>query len=175
MRKLELLLVMLLAGNCQCQEAQEHSSSSTTLNTVSVNKLIGRWKSNRELTWASAKSTAGISPSALEYLNQNVFGLARREFTDDKMRTFFGRIKPGDKTIAFQPYRVVEQNQNSIQIESVDPLSDKNQVFTLYWDLSETSTGCYYELVSEWQYREYFCPEEESKTKFIAVPKSYQQ
>lgn len=162
-------LALVVISGCPQLYAQESKNNALPGATTSDNKLLGLWRSNRELSWASAKEVEGISATALDYLNQNVFGQSRKEFTGDKMRTFFGRIKPGDKTIEFQPYRIVAQDETMVKIETIDPLNDKPLISTFYWDL-----GCFYELVSEQQYREYFCPEEEApRTRFRAVPNSY--
>ncbi len=134
------------------------------------NPLIGIWKSNSERTLASLNTVEGISDDARKYLKQNVFGLLTREFTATELRTYFGQVKAGEQSSKFQPYRIVETNDNKIVIEHTDPLTNKKTVSTLY-----PEGECYYELVSKWQYKEYFCREDEnSKKKFIAVPKANQ-
>ena len=53
-------------------------------------------------------------------------------------------------------------------IEYKDLLTDKLVTASLHFE-----DDCYYEVVSKYQYREYFCRDQGEK-KFIAVPKSYQ-
>ena len=138
---------------------------------LASNPLIGVWKSNSELTLASLSTTDGISDDSREYLKQNVFGLLTREFTATEVRTYFGRIKEGEPGSSYQPYRILESNDNKIVIEHTDPLTGKRTVSTLY-----PENNCYYELVSKWQYKEYFCREQAGRKKiFIAVPKNNQK
>ncbi len=135
--------------------------------TVSSNghSLIGKWKSNAELTVQSLNQIEGISEQSLKYLKQNVLGRLTVEFTNTTTRSYFGQAKSDDK---FSPYKVLQQTDGFSKIEHTDPLTGKIIISPLYWQ-----NDCYYELVSKWQYKEFFCPATEKK-KFIAIPASRQ-
>ena len=116
------------------------------------NPLIGIWKSNSELTLASLNAIDGISENSREYLKQNVFGRLTREFTESHLRTYFGRVKEDETESAFQPYQILNRDAEKITIEHTEPLSGKSITSIFYLE-----GDCYYEVVSKWQYQEYFC------------------
>lgn len=177
---LKLLFVGTTLAVLGCQTQQAKNSQPTVRIPPKVEKkaepekpknlLVGTWKSNRELTWASVNSIEGISKESVEYLQKNVFGILTREFTETHMRTFFGQVALKDEKDSFNPYSILDQNENHYKVRYVDEASGKPVNATFYWE-----NDCYYELVSEWQYKEYYCRVESSKKKFIAVPKSFER
>jgi len=178
-----LLCVLVLCLNLSACQLQQNQTLEPTVRippkvepvakpepVKPANPLVGIWKSNTEMTLASLNATEGISEDSQEYLKQNVFGLLTREFTDSEIRTYFGNVKEGAPESTFQPYRILQESDNAIAIEHTDPLTNKVMQSTFY-----LAGDCYYELVSKWQYQEYFCRTDvEDKKKFIAVPKANQ-
>jgi hypothetical protein len=182
--KILLLSMAIIVSACQLQSNAPLAPTVTIPPKIEqvaapepskpVNPLAGIWKSNTELTLASLNQIDGISEDSREYLKQNVFGLLTREFTDSQTRAYFGRNKDGEEATAFGPYRILELTDAKIKVEHTDPLTGKIISSVFYLDNRYLDNDCYYELVSKWQYKEYFCREEGEKKKFIAIPKSNQ-
>ena len=177
-----LISTFVVLQSCQLQPMQSLEPTvripAKVENTAPVaapekpaNPLIGIWKSNSEMTLASLNAVESISEESREYLKQNVFGLLTREFTPTALRTYFGHVKENESANQFQPYRILASTDTRVQLEHTDPLTGNVVESVFYFE-----GNCYYELVSKWQYREYFCRDDNTeKKKFIAVPKSNQQ
>ena len=115
--------------------------------------LIGFWQSNKELTLNSMRETDGVTPEAKVIFDGDFFGQLVVEFQNDSYRAKF--IKAEDNVEALEKYYdygVIEETDEFFLIENYERLFEKKEIRKLY-----KAGNCYYQFVSSWQFKEYFC------------------
>ena len=113
-----------------------------------ANSLIGKWKSDADKTLASMRSMKDIPDEAKAYFEDHFFGRLTIAY---KPKTYSAILEgeEGIKPDEF-PYRIVEETDDYYIVESELLGAKFNK--KLFKD-----HDCYYELTSEWNFREYFC------------------
>ncbi len=110
--------------------------------------LVGTWKSNEKLTLQSMEKTKGIPEKTREAFRNDFFGKLTIKVKEKTFSAYFDG-KPLELDIK---YEVIQINTNNYLIKSYDAPSQ---------DTSEQKIiiegDCYYTLISNWQFREYFC------------------
>jgi len=120
----------------------------TACDSEPSNTLLGAWKSNAEKSLASMRSHKEIPKETRAYFENNFFGRLTLIYKD----TTYSAVLEGEEGIRPDdyPYRVIEETPDYWLIEN-ELLGAKFKK-KLYKD-----GDCYYELTSEWHFREYFC------------------
>ncbi|MHC9511182.1 hypothetical protein [Kangiella sp. M94] len=110
--------------------------------------LVGTWKSNEELTVQSMERTIGIPEKSREAFRNDFFG----KLTIKVKKNTFSAYFDGKQLELDMEYEVTKINNNSFLIKSYSKQTEDitEQKITIEGD-------CYYTLVSDWQFREYFC------------------
>lgn len=112
------------------------------------NSLVGSWTSNASKSLESMRSIAGIPDETKAYFEKDFFGRLTMVYEKDSYSAYL----EGEKDIKPDsfPYKIVEETPDYYLVE-VALLGTKFNK-KLFKDGS-----CYYELTSEWNFREYFC------------------
>lgn len=116
-------------------------------------ELVGIWKSNSEKTLASMREVEGISCKAKRLFEGDFFGHLIAEYTDVQGRFYFDREEDNTEGMKeFSRYRLLEETPEKFVIEYYDGLTESEVTKELWRE-----GGCYWVLVSKWEFREYFC------------------
>jgi hypothetical protein len=117
-------------------------------------ELLGFWKSNEEKTLASMHATPGVTKKAKEMFENNVFGKRVVEYKIDTYRARYENEEDNSEALnRYYTYRVLEKGENYLILEYRIPLVKNNlRRKTIFMD-----GNCYYELVSRWNFKEFFC------------------
>jgi hypothetical protein len=123
-------------------------------NDVPHQDLLGVWKSNEEMTLASMRATPGVTKKAKDIFENDFFGRLIIEYKIDSYRARYEDEEDNiDEFHHYYPYRVLDRGDNYYILETRIPLvKDNLRQKTIYMD-----GECYYQLVSRWNFREYFC------------------
>lgn len=124
--------------------------SGCELNSTPHQAILGKWRSNEQLTLESIVVTEGITPQTREFLEGDFFGHLEIEIRETVSRT---TIQRDNYDSGFEPYQVVEVSDDFIRIRAWSNFFQNYDVRTLYLD-----GECYYEIFVEFNFREYFCP-----------------
>jgi len=113
-----------------------------------ANSLVGKWKSDVSKSLDSMHSMKNIPDETKAYFEKDFFGRLTIEY---KPKTYSAVLEgeEGIKPDEF-PYRIVEETDDYYIVESELLGAKFNK--KLFKDRT-----CYYELTSEWNFREYFC------------------
>ncbi len=113
-----------------------------------ANSLVGSWKSDKSKTLASMHARKDIPEETKAYLEKNFFGRLTITYADKT----YSAVLDGEEDVRpdSYPYRIVEETDDYYIIEN-ELLGTKFNK-KLFKD-----RACYYELTSEWNFREYFC------------------
>ena len=117
------------------------------------NLLVGFWKSNEVKTLESMNQTKGVTEQAKNIFEKGFFGQLVIEYREKDYRSRF--IKEEDNVEEFDEYikyKILEETEKFILIESIDLLSNELETKKLFKE-----NNCYYVLVSKWEFKEYFC------------------
>ncbi len=113
-----------------------------------ANSLVGSWKSDKSKTLESMHSMKDIPDETKAYLEKNFFGRLTITYTENT----YSAVLDGEEDVRpdSYPYRIVEETDDYYIVEN-ELLGTKFNK-KLFKD-----RACYYELTSEWNFREYFC------------------
>jgi hypothetical protein len=113
-----------------------------------ANSLVGKWKSDTSKSLQSMRSIKEIPEETRAYFEKDFFGRLTIEYKDKT----YSAILEGEENIKPDefPYRIVEETPEYYIVEN-ELLGTKFNK-KLFKDRS-----CYYELTSEYNFREYFC------------------
>jgi len=111
--------------------------------------ILGKWRSNEQLTLKSVDRVDGITPQTRAFLHDDFFGHLEVEIRKDESRTTHVR---DDYDSGFEPYEVLEVSDSFIRIKTWSSFFQDYDVRTLYLD-----GDCYYEIFRQFKFRQYFC------------------
>lgn len=111
--------------------------------------ILGKWRSNAQLTLESVVETKGITPRTRAFLESDFFGHQEVEIREDDTRTTDQR---DDYDSGYEPYQVLEIADGYVRIRAWSNFFQGYDVRTLYLD-----GDCYYEIFAEFAFRNYFC------------------
>ncbi len=113
-----------------------------------ANSLVGSWTSDASKSLESMRSIAGIPDETKAYFEKDFFGRLTMVYKEDTYSAYL----QGEQDIKQDsfPYKIVEETPDYYVVE-VALLGTKfnKKLFK--------AGACYYELTSEWNFREYFC------------------
>jgi hypothetical protein len=111
--------------------------------------ILGKWRSNAELTLESLDGIKGISPQTRAFLANDFFGHLVIEIREDESRTFDAR---DDYDSGLEPYEVLEVADKFVRINAWSNFFQDYDERVLYLE-----GDCYYEIFVEFKFRSYFC------------------
>ena len=111
--------------------------------------ILGKWRSNAELTLESLDGIEGISPQTRAFLANDFFGHLVIEIREDESRTVDAR---DDYDSGFEPYEVLEVADKFVRINAWSNFFQDYDERVLYLE-----GNCYYEIFVEFKFRSYFC------------------
>ncbi len=111
---------------------------------------VGKWQSNEEKTLASMRATQGIPEGARTMFANDFFGKLVNEFSSQAFTTYFTKQKPDSPV--FIDANIVMLSENTIRITYFDEKRRQETIRELTFE-----DDCYSLLVTEWQFKEYFC------------------
>jgi len=116
--------------------------------TQSHNSLVGSWKSDTNKSLDSMRSMKDVPDETKAYFEKEFFGRLTMIYDD----ATYSAVLKGEEDIKpdSYPYKIVEESDEYYIVESELLGAKYNK--KLFKDKS-----CYYELTSEWNFREYFC------------------
>ena len=136
MRLVTAFSIMLAIGACD-SSAVPHSA------------ILGKWKSNEELTLKSMNAVVGMNEEVREYFENNLFGHLQVEWLKEKSRAV---NEIDDFDIGYVPYEVLEVDSKFIRVREWSSFLNDYDESTLYLD-----GDCYYVITTKYEFREYFC------------------
>jgi len=111
--------------------------------------ILGKWKSNAELTLKSVSKTKGLTKQSRSFLHDDFFGHMETEFTENESRTINER---DDYDSGFEPYEVLEVSDNHVRIKAWSNFFQSYDERVLYLE-----GDCFYEIFRQFGFRQYFC------------------
>lgn len=111
--------------------------------------ILGKWRSNAQLTLESLVVTKGITPQTRAFLEGDFFGYIEVEIREKSSRT---TDKRDNYDSGIEPYEVLEVADGFVRIRAWSNFFQDYDVRTLYLD-----GDCYYEIFAEFNFRQYFC------------------
>lgn len=111
--------------------------------------IVGKWKSNAQLTLESVVVTEGITPQTRAFLERDFFGHLVVEIRENDSRTTNER---DDYDSGFEPYEVLEVTNDYIRIKAWSNFFQDYDERILHLD-----GDCYYEIFAGFKFRQYFC------------------
>ena len=131
-----LLIGLLLLSGCSDDSIPHHA-------------ILGKWRSNAQLTLESVIVTEGITPQTRAFLERDFFGHMIIEIREKESRT---TNEKDNYDSGFEPYEVLEISDDYIRIKAWSNFFQDYDERILYLD-----GDCYYEIFAEFKFREYFC------------------
>lgn len=131
-----LLVVFLALSGCDGQ-------------SVPHEVILGKWRSNAQLTLESIVVTEGITPQTRAFLEQDFFGHMVVEITENDTRT---TIEKDNYDSGYEPYEVIEVADDYVRIKAWSNFFKNFDERILYLE-----GDCYYEIFAEFNFRQYFC------------------
>ena len=116
---------------------------------VPHNAIVGKWKSNEQLTLRSLAGIEGITPQSRAFLEDGFFGHLETEIGEKESRTTDQR---DDYDSGLEPYEVLEVSDEYVRIKSWSNFFQDYQERILYLE-----GDCYYEIFKQFEFRQYFC------------------
>jgi hypothetical protein len=116
---------------------------------VAHKAILGKWKSNAELTLKSMNSVEGVTPKARELFESDFFGNLVIEIQEDESRAT--DLKE-NVDFGFEAYEVLEVTEKFIRVNDWSEILQEYQERVMYLE-----GECYYVLTTKWKFREYFC------------------
>ncbi len=113
--------------------------------------MLGRWKSNEELTLADMARHPEVTEKARVLFSNHFFGRLVNVNGPRHQADYF--IEDKDKPIEFVPIHVAESTEDSAVIE-VESEALGHAIRTSWF----CENGLIYALTSRWNFREYFSP-----------------
>ena len=117
--------------------------------SVPHDAILGKWKSNAQLTLESVFVTEGITSRTRAFFENDFFGHLVVEIREKESRTFDPR---DDYDSGYEPYEVLEVSKEFIRIKAWSNFFKDYDERVLYLD-----GDCYYEIFAEFKFRQYFC------------------
>lgn len=111
--------------------------------------ILGKWKSNAELTLQSMNSAEGVTPKAKTIFEDDFFGHLEVEWKEKESRAINVR---DDYDSGYEPYEVVEITEEYIKVKEWSDILQQHDEYTLHFE-----GNCYYIITSKFEFREYFC------------------
>ena len=111
--------------------------------------ILGKWRSNAQLTLESVIVTEGITPQTRAFLENDFFGYMVVEIRENESRT---TNEKDNYDSGYEPYEVLEITDDYIRIKAWSNFFQNYDERKLYLD-----GECYYEIFAEFKFREYFC------------------
>ena len=111
--------------------------------------ILGKWRSNAQLTLESIIVTEGITPQTRAFLERDFFGHLVIEIRETESRTTNER---DNYDSGYEPYEVLEIADDHIRIKAWSNFFQAYQERIFYID-----GDCYYEIFAEFKFRQYFC------------------
>jgi hypothetical protein len=111
--------------------------------------ILGKWKSNAQLTLESVFLTKGMTPQTRAFLESDFFGHLEVEIRESDSRTTDERDSYDS---GYEPYEVLEVSEEFVRIKAWSNFFQDYDERTLYLD-----GDCYYEIFAEFKFRQYFC------------------
>lgn len=131
-----LLIGILLLTGCEDQ-------------SVPHGAIVGKWKSNAQLTLESVFVTEGITSRTRAFFEKDFFGHLVVEIREQESRT----LDPRDNyDSGYEPYEVLEVSNEFVRIKAWSNFFQDYDERILYLD-----GDCYYEIFAEFKFRQYFC------------------
>lgn len=111
--------------------------------------ILGKWKSNVQLTLKSISSTKGLTSQSRSFLQDDFFGYLETEFKESESRTTNQR---DNYDSGFEPYEVLEVSDKHVRIRAWSNFFQNYDERVLYLE-----GDCYYEIFRQFGFRQYFC------------------
>ena len=111
--------------------------------------IIGKWRSNAQLTLESVVETQGLSPQTRAFLERDFFGHQEVEIRESDSRTIDER---DNYDSGYEPYEVLEVADGYVRIRAWSNFFQGYDIRTLYLE-----GDCYYEIFAGFSFRNYFC------------------
>jgi hypothetical protein len=111
--------------------------------------ILGKWKSNAELTLRSVSKTKGLTNQSRSFLHDDFFGHLETEFKENESRTI-NRRENYDS--GFEPYEVLEVSDKHVRIKAWSNFFQNYDERVLYLE-----GDCFYEIFRQFGFRQYFC------------------
>ena len=134
-----LLLVATLASLASCSDSADTGTA----------RLDGVWKSDEKRTLASMDESGRVSNAQRTWLEANFFGNLHVEYRGDEVRAW---NKKDGFDLPFKEYEVVEETVGSMKLKVWDESYGGYIHRKIFFD-----DGCYYLLIENLNFREYFC------------------
>ena len=136
MSKASVLIATLALIACVAKQLPHHA-------------LLGKWKSNAELTLASMNNVKGVTPEARALFEDDFFGHLIIEWKEHESRA----VNEKDKyDSGYESYQVLETINEHITLKEWNDILQRYDEYTLYLE-----GDCYYVITSKFEFREYFC------------------
>lgn len=115
--------------------------------------ILGKWKSNEQLTLQSVNRTPGLSARSRALLENDFFGHLETEIRESESRTI---SEKDNYDSGFEPYEVLEVSDDFVRIKAWNNFFQDYDERILYLE-----GDCYYEIFKQFKFRQYFCREEQ--------------
>ena len=120
------------------------------LDTAPHEAILGKWRSNAQLTLESVVETRGMTSQSRAFLKGDFFGHQEVEIREFDSRT----TNPRDNyDSGYEPYEVLEVADGYVRIRAWSNFFQDYAVRTLYLE-----GDCFYEIFAGFEFRTYFCP-----------------
>lgn len=111
--------------------------------------ILGKWKSNAQLTVKSMNSTKGLTTQSRSFLEDDFFGYMETEIRENESRTINQR---DNYDSGFEPYEVLEIADKYVRIKAWSNFFQSYDERVLYLE-----GDCFYEIFRHFGFRQYFC------------------
>jgi hypothetical protein len=116
---------------------------------VAHSAIVGKWKSNEQLTLRSVATVQGMTAQSRRILANDFFGHIETDIGEAQSRTINQR---DDYDSGSEPYEVLEVTDNYVRIKAWSNFFQDYDERVLYLE-----GNCYYEIFKQFGFRQYFC------------------